>query len=264
VDADARSRALAFLSVIEDACAERIVAVPGGAAILDSRHPRLWDANHVRVEATEAPGAVSLDRTARAHFDGLGFQTVSVLHAPAGVALTEPMRSLCYRAAPQLLMVLDDEEPAAAPSPAAAVSEVRREALAASRIAGAIDKGRDIDVGRQLVSRDALIAGVVNERCFAVELEERQVAARCQLYAKGQVAQIENVYTVPAHRRRGLSRALVAHAAREARAGGATLVFLVADAADWPQAFYRRAGFADAGLLPRFLRTDDDRLSGAR
>ena len=105
------------------------------------------------------------------------------------------------------------------------------------------------------MSRDALVGAAVAERCFAVTLDGGQVAARCQLYSQGPVAQIENVYTMAAHRRRGFSRALVSHAAREARAAGATLIFLVADAADWPQAFYRSAGFADAGLLPRFLRT---------
>jgi predicted GNAT family acetyltransferase len=118
-------------------------------------------------------------------------------------------------------------------------------------------------VGRQLVSRDALVAAVVAERCFAVELDSRRIAARCQLYSQGAVAQIENVYTVAAHRRRGFSRALVTHAAGEARAAGATLVFLVADAAGWPQAFYRGVGFADAGLLPRFIRTAVAGHSGA-
>jgi ribosomal protein S18 acetylase RimI-like enzyme len=109
-------------------------------------------------------------------------------------------------------------------------------------------------VGHQLVSRDALVGAVVKERCFAVQLDREPVAARAQLYSQGSVAQIENVYTAAAHRRRGFSRALVTHAAHEARAAGAMLVFLVADAAGWPQAFYRRAGFVDAGLLPRFAR----------
>jgi N-acetylglutamate synthase-like GNAT family acetyltransferase len=262
VDADARRRAIAFLCAIDDRCAERTVAVPGGRAILDSRHPRLWDANHLRVEATEAPEARSVDAAARGHFGGLGFQMVSVLHAPVGGALTETMRLLSYRPADRILMVLGGEEEPA-PSPDVVVSEVSREALAVSRIAGAVENGGGVDVGHQLVSRDALIATVVRERCFAVERQGRRVVARCQLYTEGAVAQIENVYTVAAHRRRGFSRALLAHAAREARRAGASLVFLVADAADWPQDFYRRTGFADAGLLPGFLRTDANPRSDA-
>jgi hypothetical protein len=50
-------------------------------------------------------------------------------------------------------------------------------------------------------------------------------------------------------------RAVGEHALRAARAGGAELVFAIADAEDWPQGFYRRAGFAGTGLPPRFLRT---------
>jgi hypothetical protein len=42
---------------------------------------------------------------------------------------------------------------------------------------------------------------------------------------------------------------------RAARAAGARVVFAIADAAGWPRSFYRRAGCAGAGLLPRFLRT---------
>ena len=255
MDAEARRGAIAFLCAIEDRCAGQIESAPGGCAILDPRHPRLWDANHLRVEGPAAPDAVELDAAARLHFEDLGFQMITVLHEEVGRALTEPLHSLGYRARHNLLMLLVSDPPlaAAADEP---ISEISREQLAATRIVGAVEDGLlDVEVGAQLVSRDTLVATVVNERCFAVEVADRHVAARCQLYSEGQVAQIENVYTVPAHRRRGLSRALVTHAAREARAAGATLVFLVADAADWPQAFYRSAGFVDCGLLPRFVRT---------
>ena len=116
VDTDARRGAIRFLCAIEDACAERVLSAPGGCAILDSRHPRLWDANHVRVEASEAPDALALDAVARLHFDALGFQMISVLHDAVGRALTGPLESVGYRADHQLLMVL-------AADPALAVAE---------------------------------------------------------------------------------------------------------------------------------------------
>jgi N-acetylglutamate synthase-like GNAT family acetyltransferase len=251
-DADTRGRAIAFLSAIEDACAERILSAPGGCAILDSRDPRLWDANHLRVEAPNAPDAVALDTAARSHFGALGFQMISVLDEAVGRAVTGPLEALGYRANHGLLMVLEGEPGSSQRE--VTIAEVSREALARSRIAGAIERGLDAEIGDQLVSRDALVGSVVAERCFAVALGQGEVAARCQLYSRGAVAQIENVHTAAAHRRRGFSRALVTQAAREARAAGATVVFLVADAAAWMPAFYRSAGFADAGLLPHFLR----------
>ena len=69
------------------------------------------------------------------------------------------------------------------------------------------------------------------------------LAAIAMLYSDGVVAQVEDVYTVPEERRRGYARALVTKATEVARAAGHELVFIVADADDWPQRLYRRIGF---------------------
>jgi GNAT superfamily N-acetyltransferase len=106
-------------------------------------------------------------------------------------------------------------------------------------------------IGRQLASRDALIAAATDVRSFAV-LVDGTIAARCQLYGTGAAMQVENVYTDPAYRLRGLAAALVAHAAREARLAGAEIVFLRTDAGGPAQRLYRRLGFLDASLIPRF------------
>jgi GNAT superfamily N-acetyltransferase len=55
------------------------------------------------------------------------------------------------------------------------------------------------------------------------------------------------VVTTDAYRNRGLARAVVLSAAAAARDAGADLVFLRADAADWPRRLYERLGFAVAG-----------------
>ena len=53
----------------------------------------------------------------------------------------------------------------------------------------------------------------------------------------------------------GLASRLVLEGVRRASAAGADLVFLVADADDWPQHLYRRLGFTDLGAY-RVLRAD--------
>ena len=58
---------------------------------------------------------------------------------------------------------------------------------------------------------------------------------------------IENLATVPRFRNRGLARATVLAAAAAAQAAGNDLVFIVADAADWPLELYRRLGFDELG-----------------
>jgi ribosomal protein S18 acetylase RimI-like enzyme len=251
VTARARARAIEFLCAIEDACAERIVPFPGGHAILDSRHPRLWGANRLRLEADVAPDADVLAAAAEDHLGGLEFRMIAALDETVGTALGDALAARGYEPAHDLLMIFGGQAPPAGPGPA--ITVVACEPLADSRVAAAIERRGDAQVGRELASRDALIASAVAVRRFAVVVHGA-IAARCQLYADGDVAQVENVYTASQHRRRGFASALVTHAVGEAHAGGAQLVFLVADANDWPQRLYRSIGFRDAGLLHRFKR----------
>ncbi len=68
----------------------------------------------------------------------------------------------------------------------------------------------------------------------------------------GDTAQLENVYTVPEARGRGLARALLTRAVQLARETKPALIFIVADAHGWPQQLYRKIGFDAVGELRRF------------
>jgi GNAT superfamily N-acetyltransferase len=250
--ADARAAALAFLRSLDDACAERLVPIPGGHAVLDARHPLLWDANHLRVETSEAPDAAALAAAADRHLGPLGFRALVVLDPAVAELLAPPLLARGYLERHELLMLLGPTLAAPA-EPPFEIEEVAAEVVSASRIEAARELLGSEQVGRQLASRDALIAAATDVRSFAVPVGGT-IAARCQLYGAGAVTQVENVFTDPAHRLRGLAGALVAHAAREARAAGAEVVFLRTDASGLPQRLYRRLGFVDAGLLPRFHR----------
>ena len=254
MDPSARARAIAFLTAIDDRCVERRPACPGGHAILDGRHPALWSANHLRVERVTAPDPAALDGAAAGHLDELGFRLIAVRDEAVARALDAPLQARGYRPAHELLMLsaAPPPPPAAAATPAA-IEVVGPAALVASRVAAQLELGRDGEVGRQLASRDALIGTVVAVRRFAIVVAG-EIAARCEVRADGAVAQVENLYVAPEHRGRGLARVVGEHALRAAWAGGARLVVGIADAEDWPQSFYRRLGFADAGLLSRFLR----------
>jgi ribosomal protein S18 acetylase RimI-like enzyme len=73
------------------------------------------------------------------------------------------------------------------------------------------------------------------------------------LYLRGGDAQVEDVGTLPEHRGRGYASAVVLAAVEEARRAGAELIFLFADAEDWPKELYRRLGFDELGYYVRFL-----------
>jgi ribosomal protein S18 acetylase RimI-like enzyme len=108
------------------------------------------------------------------------------------------------------------------------------------------------EVARQLL--DAKLRVPVETRFFAV-IVDGTVASYSDLYIDGEIAQVEDVATMPEQRGRGYASAVVLRAVEEARAAGAELVFLVADAEDWPKELYRRLGFEEIGANVKLLRT---------
>lgn len=107
------------------------------------------------------------------------------------------------------------------------------------------------EVARQLLDAKRRIP--VEARFFAM-LADGAVASYGDLYIDGEIAQVEDVATVPEQRGRGYASAVVLRAVEEARADGAELVFLVADAEDWPKELYRRLGFDEIGANLKLLR----------
>ncbi|MEV0315789.1 GNAT family N-acetyltransferase [Nonomuraea fuscirosea] len=85
-----------------------------------------------------------------------------------------------------------------------------------------------------------------------VRAPDGEIAARADLYVHGGVAQIESVLTAEAYRGKGYARTLMN--ALLAEVADAELIFLVADADDWPRHFYTRLGFETVGRTHAFLR----------
>ena len=68
------------------------------------------------------------------------------------------------------------------------------------------------------------------------------------------MAQVDEVGTVEARRGRGHASAAVLAAAAAAEAEGCDPIFLLTDAADWPQRWYRTLGFRAIGSVYEFLK----------
>ncbi|MEV4573493.1 GNAT family N-acetyltransferase [Nonomuraea jabiensis] len=100
---------------------------------------------------------------------------------------------------------------------------------------------------------EARLRGADAVSFWGVRAPDGEIAARADLYEHGGVAQIESVFTGADHRGKGHARALMT--ALLARAAEAELIFLVADAADWPKDFYAKLGFEELGRTHAFLRT---------
>ncbi|MEA2322598.1 MAG: hypothetical protein QOD81_2448 [Solirubrobacteraceae bacterium] len=214
--------------------------------------PRAYVMNSLHVEAE-----VDADQLVAALDDlypGFLHRRAFVERADTGERLAEAMRARRWLVERDVYMALRrprDREPGAG-----LAREVDQATISVVEAAATREEpyGRDEDVVRQLVrQREALAAAVPVSRFF-VGADDGVDAAVTTLYSDGTVAQVEDVATLRDHRRRGLARATVSMAIDAAVEMGHELVFIVADATDWPKDLYGRLGFDPVGHAWAFTR----------
>lgn len=220
-----------------------------GLGVFDDELPLRYDSNYLLVD--ELPGAVSaedlVEEAAR-----LDRPAIMVRDERTGERLVPGFEQLGWRIHRGLVMA-HRRPPERTGNPGlveevgeAALRPARREELAGQPWARPA-------VVEQLLQAKLAIAGAVEARFFAV-LVDGQVVSYGDLYRDGRTAQIEDVATLEEHRGRGYASALVLRALKEAGQAGCDLVFLVADAEDWPKELYRRLGFDDLGRYVKAFR----------
>ena len=89
---------------------------------------------------------------------------------------------------------------------------------------------------------------------FFVQRIDGVIAGTCELYIHEGIAQVESVDTLEEFRGRGVARNIVLRAVSEGRKAGAEMVFIEADADDWPKQLYERLGFEHVGAYRGFLK----------
>jgi ribosomal protein S18 acetylase RimI-like enzyme len=122
--------------------------------------------------------------------------------------------------------------------------------------------GKEPGIAETLADFHRVLVDGVGARIFGQRIDG-QLAGSCELYVHGDVAQIEDVVTLEEFRGRGVARNVVTRAMETARLGGASLVFLFADADDWPQHLYERLGFDPIGRSRLFTRWPEGERVGA-
>ncbi|MED7924717.1 GNAT family N-acetyltransferase [Nonomuraea sp. LP-02] len=248
-DAADLARALAFLRGFARRRAPREVPVPGGVAVLDERYAGSYDDNRLLVWEPAEPGEVL--RAADEVLAGYAHRLVTVGDDRLGEVFAPAFARAGY--AHEVLLVMafrgavPEDPPPAEPLETAELMEVLRR-----------DWRRSLpEAGEEVVEALARrvehrVAGADRVLFRGVRAPGGEIAARADLYLHGGVAQIEDVWTAEEHRGRGHACALLS--ALLAEAAGAELIFLVADAADWPKDFYARLGFAEVGRTHSFQR----------
>jgi ribosomal protein S18 acetylase RimI-like enzyme len=249
-------RALAFEASLRTRCAERILPFRFGHAYFNDSYPRVWDLNLLLVEGAHEvdPGELAAEAELLHTDAGHAHRRADVLDDAVGARLERFFHRIGWQVDRGVVMAYRGEGERSADT--AAVDEVGRDDLRLFReeIARAEPWATDEEIVREVVDAGALWEQAGRARYFAARVDGAPVAAT-ELYSDGRIAQVEDVATLPAHRGRGHASAVVLRAVEEALAAGHDLVFLTADAADWPKELYTRLGFEEVGGTWSFLRT---------
>jgi GNAT superfamily N-acetyltransferase len=233
--------------------ATRAVPTPHGTAFFLDPHPNIWDRNLIVVDTLDAPFAALTEGAEEAQRELP--HRMFVLDGDAR-RYEADARAAGWTVERRVAMVaLHPPDDAAARHP---VREVGGAALAEARRRGVATETwarRDPESIEAVLAVDARLREVVSERGFA-SFAAGEVASVAYLYSDdaGEIGQVEDVLTVPAHRGHGHARSVVLTALTASRAAGHQMTFLWADADDWPKALYRKLGFEVVGRRWRFRR----------
>lgn len=249
------ARSLAFENAMRDRLADETEPFRWGTALFCSTLPAIYDVNFLRVENPDADlDADGLMAEAERLMGprGLGHRKVVVDDEAIGAGLAPAFRDAGYDT-DRLLFMVHRREPERTAS--VDVDEIVAElhTRAKERFNREQPYFEAEDAISQMNALATRVFEVTDKRCFAAYVDG-EIASVCELYSDGLTAQIEDVSTLEAHRSRGLATATVLRALHEARAWGHEMVFLVADAEDWPKELYGQLGFDPVGETYQFLR----------
>ncbi|GAA3261760.1 GNAT family N-acetyltransferase [Nonomuraea helvata] len=280
------ARAVEFQHAFARRKAPRVVAVPGGFAVLDDRFPGSYDDNKLIVgpgseasggAAPEPPGGAALGapgpavapgasvaapeaasgllRAADEVLEGRDHRLVCVDDDRLGTALAPAFAAAGYEQETNLIMAFRGELPPGLPGLPEAERLSLTELLPVVRRdwRATLPQAPEEAIDRLARRVEVRLRGADAVSFWGVRAPDGQIAARADLYVHGGVAQIESVFTGEPHRGMGYARALMT--ALLAQAADAELIFLVADASDWPKDFYAKLGFVELGRTHAFLRT---------
>jgi ribosomal protein S18 acetylase RimI-like enzyme len=248
-------RILAFLRRSDEEVVDEARPTAHGTALLTPSLPLVWQLNAVRVEdPMAAPEAVAAE--ADEMLAGAGHRKLVVQDPELGGRLATALSANGWNAYRLLVMVRD--RPPTRRVASGAGGEVDRATGAATLAAFRREQpfGWQDAAVEQLAGMDERYGRVHRARDFAAPPADP--ACSCRLYTADGLAQVDEVGTLEARRNQGHASAAVLAAADAAAAEGCDPVFLLTDAGDWPQAWYRKLGFSPIGSVYELLKLPID------
>jgi GNAT superfamily N-acetyltransferase len=262
-ETDVLARTLVFEREVVASVSTRLVPFTWGTAYLNDGYPERWDSNFLWVDNVDDAVADAAELAAEADRvlgeAGLTHREIRIDDDAYGRSVAADLARSGYGGDRLVVMALRRPADRPAASAASAASTWAEEVdLASLRPALEIVLRREPwamteEIVRTLADFRGELERHAGARFFCARVDG-EIASMCELYARGSIAQIEDVNTLEEFRDRGLGRAVVRRAVDEARAGGAELVFLHALDDDWPKGLYVKLGFDPIGYVWSFVR----------
>jgi GNAT superfamily N-acetyltransferase len=260
-----RDKLLAFELALDEKVCDEVHRESWGRLFLTPSAPLIWDASWVGIEEV----GMSVDQVVAIADEalggeGFGHRTICLLDEADGRRLGEAVeteasrrprwevertRYMVWRGAPEA------GPPGAGGSAEAAgarevrlaeIEKLRRTLITAEAVPnGVIEPQATTDQLFDIDGRYGLAGG---DRWFVSPAEGEPLSC-CRLLRDGRIGQVEDVGTCEHARKRGYAKAVVTAAVAASQAAGDALIFLTADAADWPQLMYAKLGFETVGDL---------------
>jgi GNAT superfamily N-acetyltransferase len=268
-----RDELLAFELGLDEGVCDEIHRLPWGRLFLTPSLPLIWDATWIGIEQTglsvEQMVAIGDDVLGT---EGVGHRTIVPLDEADGKRVgaeveAKPEKWPRWEVERNRYMVWrgDPDEPDAPTSSQkgpdsgtkrelTGAREVRLAEIEGLRQAITIEESIPNDIpepeetAEQLLELDRRYGVAGGDRWFAAPAEGEPLSC-CRLLRGGGIAQVEDVGTLTRGRDRGYAKAAIRAAIAAARAEAVETIFLIADAADWPQLLYGRLGFETVGEI---------------
>ncbi len=247
-------RALAFLRGIDERASTKVVPFEFGSGYLRPELPDAWSRNFVWVDGQVPDERLDelLAEADRIHrIAGVLHRRLVFSDEPTGLRAAAALQPAGWQAPHARVLVHRGDDRSRADD--AQVQEVDPALLAPATLefARTHPEVKDEQTAEQLLSAYGVVGRATAERCFAAAVDG-SVASYCRLYSDGATAQVEDVATLPQHRKRGYAAAVVRRAIEAAADHEMTFVLALDD--DWPRHWYERLGFRSLGRITELVK----------
>jgi len=225
--------------------ADEVLTTPPGWGVRTHALRLVWTLNQLHI--ADPISVTEVLALADRHQADLPYRHIVVADDPTAHQLELHLETGSWKVDREVLMVL--MAPPTREIDASRVIELDENEMLALMRRWHIEEHSDITIEglSQLEAFNRREGRLWNESRFGAIGDGGVPAAITKLRLDGTTGWVEDVYTVPEERGRGIARMLVTHVTGLARSAACDLTFIVADDNDWPKHLYAEIGFRPVG-----------------